>query len=931
MFVNGDWAVRARNPNTGNFSNGMGYYFELGTNTYPFAINANYIGSWANNGICEMVWISHWTCERSRISNYSSGGGGYYVYFQSPENSFGASINHHPQPTQYCYFENAYELIDTDGEWFLDTGTNLYYKPRAGEDMSTVEVIAPYVEKLINIEGTQSNYTHNIKFYGISFKHDTWLAPNTYGYLDMQGAHCIQITGNSVLTSCNYLAAPGMFDVRYGRNITVERCKFTLGGSWGIMESIGDHNSYIGNVFKDLAAGGICIGNRVTTANWGAEPTGTGGYDIIKNNLVDNIGRMYHDATGIHLLKVNNVTCEHNEVRRTNYTGINVGFEWNDSGAQNSYNNIIAYNRVSQAMRLLDDGGGFYTLGRMDNSVWRYNYIYNLIKSPYTGGAWCHGLYADNGSCYKLFEYNVVDNVWAFAYMQNAPNYSNTVRNNYFNSNNAADFYVSGSNVLQNNIRCIGGAWPAEAVNIMKNSGVEYSYSDIGDVTHGENIALFKPATASSYYGAGFKPELGNDNNSESSMWASDATEPNPWWQVDLGGNYRIFEIDVATRRDYDQVSQRQNFAIRVSNDSNFNTYTQVAVVGGESCFFQGTFSTYVSDTNYYRYVRVQRINNAGHFNFTECRVIAVAAGSMPATKIVCNAEPISIKANGVAIATITAILQDMDGKTAMLSTNTVVFTITGNGTWDDNTTNPKSQIPINGIATIKVKPTTIPGSIMVTANITDPSVQLSSAVTITTIPDATKIIAGVSPSTITADGISIATITATLVNANNNIVQNATNIVTFNISGNGTWDDDTLTPKLCTPINGIATIRAKPTTLSGGFTVTSNATGLTGSTVTVVTIPGVPASILCTSDLANMVADGVSIATVTATILDTYNNVIAESTGPVTFSITGTGGVWESDGTQDNKTIPAANGTATIRVRATTKKGWVDVNARIP
>ena len=57
LFVNGDWAVRARNPNTGNFSNGMGYYFGLGTNTYPFVINANYIGSWANNGICEMVWI----------------------------------------------------------------------------------------------------------------------------------------------------------------------------------------------------------------------------------------------------------------------------------------------------------------------------------------------------------------------------------------------------------------------------------------------------------------------------------------------------------------------------------------------------------------------------------------------------------------------------------------------------------------------------------------------------------------------------------------------------------------------------------------------------------------------------------------------------------------------------------------------------------
>ena len=49
-----------------------------------------------------------------------------------------------------------------------------------------------------------------------------------------------------------------------------------------------------------------------------------------------------------------------------------------------------------------------------------------------------------------------------------------------------------------------------------------------------------------------------------------------------------------------------------------------------------------------------------------------------------------------------------------------------------------------------------------------------------------------------------------------------------------------------------------------------------------------------------------------------------------VTFTITGVSGVWDSDGTQNDKPIPAVNGTATIRVRATTKKGWVDVKARI-
>ena len=56
-----------------------------------------------------------------------------------------------------------------------------------------------------------------------------------------------------------------------------------------------------------------------------------------------------------------------------------------------------------------------------------------------------------------------------------------------------------------------------------------------------------------------------------------------------------------------------------------------------------------------------------------------------------------------------------------------------------------------------------------------------------------------------------------------------------------------------------------------------------------------------------DMIADGVSIATVTATIYDANSNIVAASTGPVTFMITG-GLVWDSDGTQVDKGVIAAS-----------------------
>lgn len=52
------------------------------------------------------------------------------------------------------------------------------------------------------------------------------------------------------------------------------------------------------------------------------------------------------------------VTIEYNEVRNVPYTGISIGFEWDDTGNQDSHDNNVRYNRIHNAMLLLDDGGG---------------------------------------------------------------------------------------------------------------------------------------------------------------------------------------------------------------------------------------------------------------------------------------------------------------------------------------------------------------------------------------------------------------------------------------------------------------------------------------------------------------------------------------------------------------------------------------------
>ena len=54
------------------------------------------------------------------------------------------------------YFENALELLDQAGEWYLDETQNvLYYKPRSGEDMTKATVVAPVLETVVSINGHQ--------------------------------------------------------------------------------------------------------------------------------------------------------------------------------------------------------------------------------------------------------------------------------------------------------------------------------------------------------------------------------------------------------------------------------------------------------------------------------------------------------------------------------------------------------------------------------------------------------------------------------------------------------------------------------------------------------------------------------------------------------------------------------------------------------
>ncbi len=76
------------------------------------------------------------------------------------------------------FVENAYELLGTPGEWYLDRAARkVYYTPRAGEDMATADAEAAAAEGLIAGAGSRTRPLTGLIFKGIRFEYTTTPRP----------------------------------------------------------------------------------------------------------------------------------------------------------------------------------------------------------------------------------------------------------------------------------------------------------------------------------------------------------------------------------------------------------------------------------------------------------------------------------------------------------------------------------------------------------------------------------------------------------------------------------------------------------------------------------------------------------------------------------------------------------------------------------
>ncbi len=277
------------------------------------------------------------------------------------------------------YIENAYQLLDQPGEWYLDHAAKmLYYIPLAGQNMRTAAVVAPVLQTLIQGSGSLDSPIHDIQFTGLTLAYATWLAPTAAkGLVTMQanwGYDGQRMPANIVFTAAH--------------NVQFQQDVFTHLGAAGLDLYAGSQNNVVnGCRFTDISGSGIQLGgiDDPDPADLRAWDSG----NVISNNYIDNVADEYHGGVGIFAGYVADTVVSHNEVADLPYTGISLGWGWADNPVTNMVDNQIIGNNVHDVVQLLWDGGGIYTLGLETNGVIQDNYVHDIAE---------HGIYLDEGS-----------------------------------------------------------------------------------------------------------------------------------------------------------------------------------------------------------------------------------------------------------------------------------------------------------------------------------------------------------------------------------------------------------------------------------------------------------------------------------------------------------------------------------------------------
>jgi len=444
LYVDDHRAVRARGPAPA----GLELLDNEGYRTTDPAILR-----WRNIEDVEFCFLVTWTHSRSKLASVRQDrpdGAAAAIQMQQPTFEM-ARTKEGVRVAMPNYVENALELLDEAGEWYLDRpARTIYYKPRPGEDLAKARVVAPTLETLVEIRGSVERPVRNLVFRNITFAEATWLQPGRIGHADVQAnflndpANPLKRDGALTTVHNEQLKSPANVVCRHAQGIWFDRCTFTRLGGAGLDIEQGSRECRVtGCRFFDISGSAVQIGDVRKDDHHPADDRLVVRDNTIRNCLIRDCCVEYKGGVGVFVGYTERTTVANNEIRDLPYSGVSVGWGWGEEDAgggaykvQGPFydkptacrENRIANNHIHHVMRELHDGGAIYTLGNQPGTVIAGNHIHDNPGGP-------GGIYLDEGSGFIEITGNSVYNV------PNPMNYNNRAQNRIKTCNEHDNFF----------------------------------------------------------------------------------------------------------------------------------------------------------------------------------------------------------------------------------------------------------------------------------------------------------------------------------------------------------------------------------------------------------------------------------------------------------------------------------------------------------